>query len=424
MRRVAYAAAAAPHSSASLVPKIIYTSLLSTSSQGHQFRIPSVLFPLFFMATASMKRSASTDGKRSHSRHRYEKVKAKLQRDPGLQRERPGPSTSQLRPPTRQILQYHRRIPASMKTPLPHVPSPTPSLDVYVAPAMERTLSGDSIVSDHNISIPPPAIHDNTILSDDQAANLIQQHFHYDPPPDHFHLECELQHLLLRVHLSDRAIDRIIYLIDTIFFHHSLHNRVRLSWSSPSQPRYSSELIGTTALRLASFGGFETLIVLSEPILRDPKYDRRLLLSALLHELVHCYLFVKCGFGAKEMGGHTDGFHRVVGVIDAWVERWIARDWLRLCSMRANLEFFRVSREVPLSMSMSMSGPGQQVLYTHKINPLRLGSAIGDWRNGEREHESEHERIWGEIHHHLGQHPHAGCGQSPGPGTERAWGVC
>ncbi|QSZ37559.1 hypothetical protein DSL72_008657 [Monilinia vaccinii-corymbosi] len=377
------------------------------------------------MATASIKRSASTDGKRSHSRHRYEKVKAQLQRDPRRETflypraERPGPSPAQFRPPpTRQILQYHQRIPAPMKTSRPRVSSPTPPLDIYVAPVMERTLSGDSIVSDDNISIPPPTIHDNKILSDDQAAKLIEHAlFNYDPPPAHFHLEVELRNLLLRAHLSDRAIDRIIYLVDTIFFHHSLHNRVRLSWSSPSQSRYSSELIGTTALRLASFGGFETLIVLSEPILRDPTYDRRLLLSALLHELVHCYLFVKCGFGAKEMGGHTDGFHRVVRVIDAWVERWIGRDWLRLCSMRANLELFRVERSPP-PMLMRRWGPG-----------------VADWRGGEglregegeREREREREReerpwrkLYHHHHHHHGRHPHAGCGQSPGPGMERA----
>lgn len=352
-------------------------------------------FPLFFMATASIKSTASTDGKRSHSRHRYEKVKAKLQReDSHLQREQSSPSTSQLWPPPRQILQYHQRIPTSMKTHLPCFPSPPPS-DSYIAPAMEKTLSGDSILSDHNISIPSPNMHDHTILSDDQAANLIQHHFHYDPPPAHFHLEVELRDLLLKAHLFDRVIDRIIYLIDTIFFHHSLHNRVRLSWSSPSQSRYSSELIGTTALRIASFGGFETLIVLSEPILRDPKYDRRLLLSALLHELVHCYLFVKCGWGAKEMGGHTKGFHRVVGVIDHWVERWIGRDWLRLCSMRANLEFFRVD------------GP-----VRHGGGDLRE-----EWKgNGDME-VRERERMWGV--HHQGHHRHTGCGQSPGPGIQR-----
>ncbi|KAM0128036.1 hypothetical protein ACHAP3_008476 [Botrytis cinerea] len=352
------------------------------------------------MATASIKRSASTDGKRPNSRHRYEKVKAKLEREPRLQRERSSPNASQYRPPPRQTLQYHQRVLTPMKTPSPCFPSPSPPLNVYAAPVMERTLSGDSIVSDHNLSIPSPALHDHTILSDDQAANIVEHHFLYNHPPDHHYLEVELQNLLLKAHLSDPAIDRIIYLIDTIFFHNSLHKRVRLSWSSPSQPRYSSELIGTTALRPSSLGGFETLIVLSEPILRDPKYDRRLMLSALLHELVHCYLFVKCGWGAKEMGGHTDGFHRVVGVIDGWVERWIGRDWLRLCSMRANLELFKVRREA--------YGPGWQ--------------GVGEWRGdgnverGMRQRES----IRG-VHHH-GDYPHEGCGQSPGPGMDRGLG--
>ncbi|EDN95975.1 hypothetical protein SS1G_12181 [Sclerotinia sclerotiorum 1980 UF-70] len=302
------------------------------------------------MATASVKRSASTDSKRSHSGHRYEKVAAKL-RDPRLQRERCSPGASQLRPPTRPILQYHQRTPTAMKTPIPCFPPPSPPVDIYVAPTMERTLSGHSIVSDHNISMPPPVIHDHTILSDDQAANLIEHHFRYDPPPDHYYLEVELQNLLLKAHLSDRAIDRIIYLVDTIFFHNSLHNRVRLS----------------------------------------------------------CSLLFICKMWAgeaKQMGGHTDGFHRVVGVIDAWVERWIGRDWLRLCSMRANLEFFRVHTEVCVPLSR---GVGEE----------RRTSAWEDNGNGNGNGEvRERERSWG-IHHH-GHHRHSGCGQSPGPGTERA----
>jgi len=136
--------------------------------------------------------------------------------------------------------------------------------------------------------------------------------------------------------LDDVALDSILTTADSVFFHGALSQRVKWEWSSDD--RYRTELIGTTALRrCTNREGFETLIVLSQPILKNPLYDRRLLLSAFLHELVHCYLFIQCGFGARTEGGHPQGFRTIVEIID----NWVGGGYLSLCNMKANLNHFR-----------------------------------------------------------------------------------
>lgn len=114
------------------------------------------------------------------------------------------------------------------------------------------------------------------------------------------------------------------------------------------------------------------------------------------------------------MGGHTSGFHTVVGVIDRWVERWIGRDWLRLCSMRANLELFRVGGVER----------GEQVMFRAKREVGRWAENLREGyreRGGEWEREGKRIRLRAKVYHHH-HHHHAGCGQSPGPGMERGWG--
>ncbi|CRK37782.1 hypothetical protein BN1708_007517 [Verticillium longisporum] len=94
----------------------------------------------------------------------------------------------------------------------------------------------------------------------------------------------------------------------------------------------------TTALRRSRLlGGFETLIVLSHPILKNRKYNRRLLISTFLHELIHSYLFVCCGFKARRCGGHTTGFKRIAALIDEWA----GPDTLHLKDMEADLDHFK-----------------------------------------------------------------------------------
>jgi hypothetical protein len=201
---------------------------------------------------------------------------------------------------------------------------------------MERTPSG-TIISDKTFE---PRHNNNTLIcSDEEAACRVKRHFRRLPP--HGKHERILRTLIeSRVLIDKDALDSILIGADTVFFDGALAGRVRWEWSNSSQPCYETELIGTTALRPASQGGFETLIVLSEPILCHSGFDQRLLLSAFLHELVHCYLFISCGFEARDKGGHTEGFHRIAGIIDDWV----GGGYLQLCNMKANLNFFRTGR--------------------------------------------------------------------------------
>jgi hypothetical protein len=244
-------------------------------------------------------------------------------------------------------------LPRQMQ-PLPQRPLPAPRTPSYswVSPfdttfqysgyvRMERTPSGTPIISDKSFE---PRHNHTFTCCDKEAARKVEIHFHrlapYNPEKG------LLWSLILRLiknpsRVVDLALDQIMNLSDLVFFGGALSGRVRWEWSDPSQERFETELIGMTALRPAAQGGYETLIVLSSPILTHPDYDRRLLLSAFLHELVHCYLFIQCGFKARLNDGHTDGFHRIVSIID----RWAGSGFLRLCDMKANLDHFLSNRE-------------------------------------------------------------------------------
>lgn len=202
---------------------------------------------------------------------------------------------------------------------------------------MERTPSGNSIISDNTYE----PWHNNTLptYTDEQAAGRVKYHIRrLQPHGTHERILRRLIESREPIEKDDRdALDSALTAADVLFFDGVLKGRVRWDWSHPSQPRYKTELIGTTALRPAQQGGYETLIVLSDPILNNPDYDRRLLLSAFLHELIHCYLFILCGFEARMKGGHTDGFHDIAGIID----KWVGPGYLRLCNMKANLNHFR-----------------------------------------------------------------------------------
>ncbi|KAF3764506.1 hypothetical protein M406DRAFT_241495, partial [Cryphonectria parasitica EP155] len=141
--------------------------------------------------------------------------------------------------------------------------------------------------------------------------------------------------------LDNAALESIFSAADEIFFYGRLSHRVHWEWSSGcAQGGDSSKIIGTTALRKASpphRDGYETLIVLSSPILRNTSYNRRLLISTFLHELIHSYLFICCGFKARHCGGHTPGFGRIAALID----QWEGHGTLRLCDIEADLEWFR-----------------------------------------------------------------------------------
>ncbi|ERS99233.1 hypothetical protein HMPREF1624_04431 [Sporothrix schenckii ATCC 58251] len=138
--------------------------------------------------------------------------------------------------------------------------------------------------------------------------------------------------------LDNNALESIFSSANEIFFNGRLTQRVQWDWSdASSNPQYDNKIIGHTSLRRAHIGGFETFVLLSTPILRSREYSRRLLISAFLHELIHCYLFICCGWSARESGGHTDGFRRIADTID----QWAGRENLFLCQVEADLERFR-----------------------------------------------------------------------------------
>jgi hypothetical protein len=142
--------------------------------------------------------------------------------------------------------------------------------------------------------------------------------------------------------LDDNSLHDLLLAADKTIFGGKLSGRVQWEWSR-GQPEYEHDLLGTTALRLAdpSIGGFGTLIVLSRPLLQDEKYNRDLLLSAFLHELIHSYLFIRCGLKHAKDDGHTEGFRMIAELIDTYY----GQQRLHLCNMRANLNNFLASKK-------------------------------------------------------------------------------
>lgn len=144
--------------------------------------------------------------------------------------------------------------------------------------------------------------------------------------------------------MDDAALQNLFYAANDIFFSNELVGRVTWDWSDPNSPQYYDDVVGTTAVkrRAASLGGgWDTLIVLSTPVLKNPAYDRRLLICAFLHELIHCYLYIKCGPTAGDNNGHTDGFKQVAAIMDDWV----GSDLLRLRSLTVELDYFRTDQQ-------------------------------------------------------------------------------
>ncbi|KAK3903783.1 hypothetical protein C8A05DRAFT_14278 [Staphylotrichum tortipilum] len=277
-------------------------------------------------------------------------------------------------PPLHQPLPRH--CPPRYPSPLPHVPSA--DLAGTAAPAMERTASGHSIRQD-----PAERSASTELLDEREAAQRVRAHLAsfkrrnpdskherilrsiINPRPRRHNSKHHHHHHHHRAHhhpspsrhddpkpsvseeeeypLDNAALESIFSAANEIFFNGRLSQRVAWDWSHASAARYDDRVVGTTALRraAATTRGFETLIVLSSPILRDARYSRRLLISTFLHELIHCYLFICCGFRARWCGGHTEGFRDIAGVIDEWVGEG---GGLFLSRVEADLELFRAGR--------------------------------------------------------------------------------
>ncbi|KXH44188.1 hypothetical protein CNYM01_09001 [Colletotrichum nymphaeae SA-01] len=222
-------------------------------------------------------------------------------------------------------------------------PTPEPAEADVTSSQMERTASGLSISSDTDI-YSAASEDDLRLLDDDVAARLVENRLQLGRRRTKDSQHERILRSLIRPRsrhaefsIDNDALESIFSAANEIFFHNSLSQRVTWDWSHASSAQYKDHIIGTTALRRSKMGGFETLIVLSNPILKDKQYNRRLLISTFLHELIHSYLFIKCGVKARQCGGHTTGFRRIAELIDLWA----GPDNLHLRNMEADLDHFR-----------------------------------------------------------------------------------
>ncbi|CAK7565915.1 MAG: hypothetical protein SEPTF4163_003845 [Sporothrix epigloea] len=215
-----------------------------------------------------------------------------------------------------------------------------------------------------------------TMMTDAEAAKSVATHLanfkRRCPSSRHERILLGLIHpkpAIVEFDLDNSALESIFFAANEIFFNGRLTRRVQWGWSdASSNPQYDNKIIGHTSLRSAQGGGFETFILLSTPILRSREYSRRLLISAFLHELIHCYLFICCGWSARELGGHTDGFRYIANTID----RWAGREKLFLCQVEADLEQFRQ----PPARKTGEAGEGQPVKPADEYTAYSLASPI------------------------------------------------
>ncbi|KAI0444910.1 hypothetical protein F4803DRAFT_220241 [Xylaria telfairii] len=156
--------------------------------------------------------------------------------------------------------------------------------------------------------------------------------------------------------IDDEALQGIFYAANEIFFRGSLKGRVTWRWKD-----LPTNLIGTTAWRDAPDGhGYETQIYLSRQILKNKKYNRRLLISTFIHELIHSYLFVYCGYQPDDCGGHTSGFKRIANLINNWVGQ---ENLLQLHKMEAELSDFEIRTAAGNALPRDHGSSGCQVQW-------------------------------------------------------------
>ncbi|KAL6876666.1 hypothetical protein J3F83DRAFT_413481 [Trichoderma novae-zelandiae] len=249
-----------------------------------------------------------------------------------------------------------------------------PGLAPCYAPApMERTQSGLSISSDTS-AVDSRDGDLEPLLSDLGAARLVRHHVanirrwrHRDS--QHGRILKALINPKSReadFPLDNDALRSIFSAANELFFANKLTQRVTWDWSHPASAQYESHIVGTTALRRSvRLGGYETLIVLSSPILKDTKYNRRLLISTFLHEMIHSFLFITCGIKARYQGGHTEGFRQIAEIIDDWV----GAEHLRLRDMEADLErFIDDDGPPPTAVRASVEGGFAHATNYHHYN--------------------------------------------------------
>lgn len=280
-------------------------------------------------------------------------------------------------------------------------PPPHPGAGAGLGPSpfgsaapMERTQSGLSISSDTSAVDSPCdqggdcGLHDHPpLLTDLSAARLVYRHVasirrrrHRDS--QHGRILKALINPKSReadFPLDNDALRSIFSAANELFFANKLTQRVTWDWSHPASAQYESHIVGTTALRRSvRLGGYETLIVLSSPILKDTKYNRRLLISTFLHEMIHSFLFITCGIKARYHGGHTEGFRQIAEIIDDWV----GKDHLRLRDMEADLERF-IDEDVVMDGGSAHTNHYHHH-YNHNNNPTTMWP-VPEWHHADNQ---------------------------------------
>jgi hypothetical protein len=248
-------------------------------------------------------------------------------------------------------------------------PSPPPAPVRAEDEILERTASGISIARDTD-----QKWSSTQLLEDDEASRRVKTHManfrRRFPNSTHERILRSLIHPKTtdaEYPIDNTALESIFFAANAMFFHGRLTQRVSWDWSHDSSTQYCTKIVGTTALRRSARRGLETLIVLSSPILRDTRYNRRLLISTFLHELIHSYLFICCGFRARAGGGHTVGFREIAELIDGWAGLGV----LHLSVIEADLDRFRVrepyiQHQQPPTGRLSPSYPEMQGSCRHK----------------------------------------------------------
>ena len=197
-------------------------------------------------------------------------------------------------------------------------------------------------------------------ISDEGAAACVIRHFtnrHLNPRQ--LQAERQLIRLILTSPLYLRSLEDMLHCADVLFFEGLLEQNVRLEWfagegrrgmelrASHARERQQKEeqackdsfIIGTTELRQTLAKTFQARIKLSCIILQSEDFDQRLVISAILHEAIHAYLFIRRGFEARIEGGHTPGFIAIAHLIDQWIGDPF---YLYLSRVEANLDLFRI----------------------------------------------------------------------------------
>lgn len=265
--------------------------------------------------------------------------------------------------------------------------SPGPCLPSGGGCSMERTASGLSISPGPTCTAASSDPEDASLLEDLEAAQHVENYIsNFTRRSRNTRHERILRTLInpknvAEFPIDNAALESIFSAANEIFFNSRLSQRVTWDWSHESASQYQSQVIGTTAFRRSKLGGYETLIVLSKPILKSANFSRRLLISTFLHEIIHSYLFIVCGLKARREGGHTEGFRQIATMID----KWAGPEHLRLQEMEADLGSYLTDQSKPATTQVVLQRPVMEQTFQHQPaqQPSQWGGHFPDEMHGD-----------------------------------------